>query len=244
MTPPLTLTEQEQKASAKRCVWVGMVLLTTDPARIIGFCVPDKGTSIEHATEATVLPTESQALRAVVAVDSKHNQYFALVNQKDGLCEGFKVDLKQVYFFPEFRDDKETAEAKREIKFSDKIKEWKNGVMAKQHAEVKANHRVQESRGKIGSSTLSLPMRASTRNQVQALGATYELTNASWALDALSQVLSQYDADLKSAPSWRFTGLHTLVSIGKEFTEDDAIQAVKDISVRKQSRLLIDRIRY
>lgn len=68
----------------------------------------------------------SLAAQWVAGLNSTTNQYVALINLKNGLCKGFKVDARAVYIFEEFRNDKKTAKANQESQLSDKIKEWKN----------------------------------------------------------------------------------------------------------------------
>jgi len=230
--PPLALTDEEKNGADNRAIWVGMALPATDISKTQGLVLPPKRSSIDMATDVTVIPTDPQALRVVVGIKTTQNKFCALVNPERGVCEGLRVKLSDVFFFTEFRDDRDTAEAQRESGWSLTITKWKAEVMAEKTSQTKANRRVQDDRTRSANmSKLHVPWKESIRNQIQALAVTFDLTNASWTLEALDKILTQCDEDLKYAPAATFTGLHQLFAVDQDFTDADVENALKDTIV-------------
>lgn len=80
-----------------------MFLPSFDPAKADGFIQPTKGMSIAADTEVSTIPTQQDALPVVVEVSSAQKRYAVLVSRRNGLCEGYRVERQDVYFFSELK---------------------------------------------------------------------------------------------------------------------------------------------
>ena len=202
VAPPLTLTPEEQSLQGGvRVVWVGMCLPKVDPKAINGFVLLSKRTSITTGNNTTVIPTHPGALRVVVDLRSAQNKFSALVNQDNGLCEGFRVNLKDCYFFDEFRDDGLTSDAQREASWANKVREWRVSSTAKDSNEDTR----QASTRSIVANYVDVPRQHSFKNEIAAYAALYEMESAARAVEALRASLMRYENDLKSRPAATFT---------------------------------------
>lgn len=75
--PPLALTDEEKNGADNRAIWVGMALPATDISKTQGLVLPPKRSSIDMATDVTVIPTDPQALRVVVGIKTTPGTNFA-----------------------------------------------------------------------------------------------------------------------------------------------------------------------
>ncbi|KAL8796626.1 MAG: hypothetical protein Q9195_001016 [Heterodermia aff. obscurata] len=217
--PSLDLTEAERNESDFKILWIGLYI--DGPLDPSGHVLPMKGASINSGTMVTVHRTNERALRVGVDIRSGgQNKLYALINQVSGLCEAVRLPASEVFFFPEFRNDDLTAEALRASAWGSTIRVALAGIGAKAAATKKARQRTQ-THGEENSN--QEPFKEDVRNSVRALGATYHLTTAPWALDALEKVLTMLDDDLRSRPEpLKFFNLNLLFSIDEEFAEANA----------------------
>ncbi|KAL9036315.1 MAG: hypothetical protein Q9180_004367 [Flavoplaca navasiana] len=79
-----------------------------------------------------VVPTDPEAIRAVVRCTSKHNKVYGLVDSQEGLCEGLVVPFDETFFFTEFRNDGVLATTKRTTMWSGLIHEHLHGAQSRQ----------------------------------------------------------------------------------------------------------------
>ena len=131
--PPLTPTHEELSTdrSAIGAIWVGMrpsnasEYLKNPSEKSKGCSVNTIGVKVE----LVVLKQDDQALRVVAPMDRETASYYALVDQKDGLCTGVSVVITEVFFFPEFRVDEDTSNQKRKSSWSDLVRKAINPLV-------------------------------------------------------------------------------------------------------------------
>ncbi|KAL9039732.1 MAG: hypothetical protein Q9180_002353 [Flavoplaca navasiana] len=164
--------------------------------------------SVKDGKNVTVIPTQPDALRFVVSPKAAQNKYYGLVNKQDGLCEGLRVDSKEVFFFEEFRDDDLPAEIA--------------------HQEDTARDQKERS---FVATYLEVPFENDIKNQVRALAATCEVLPKPWVLTKMLTVLNKYDKDTQNAPGATFSGLHRAFSKDLAMQDHDREKALEDILV-------------
>ncbi|KAF2143350.1 uncharacterized protein K452DRAFT_317509 [Aplosporella prunicola CBS 121167] len=75
-----------------------------------------KGSTIADLTTFPLIETDPQALRVVVPLrNCPFTMAYALVNPVNGLCQGYKISKRDIFFFKEFRDDMLNSIKKRKI---------------------------------------------------------------------------------------------------------------------------------
>src|SRR5436190_23223016 len=68
-----------------------------------------KGNTIVFNKGFMKLPPDPHALRVVAPIGKENANYYALINQENGLCMGIHVEIDEVFFFAEYRDDTLTS---------------------------------------------------------------------------------------------------------------------------------------
>jgi hypothetical protein len=115
--PPVKPSDAELAFHAAENVgiWVGMIPTQRQIPAVVG---KNRGKCVNtldpEGVNFNLLPTDQTALRVVAPVNKKSASYYALVDPDDqGLCRGLLVDVSEVFFFSQYRDDNETAVATR-----------------------------------------------------------------------------------------------------------------------------------
>ncbi|KAL8690287.1 MAG: hypothetical protein Q9218_004237 [Villophora microphyllina] len=215
----MALSVQEQTGSGPRALWVGILLPGFDPTTMPDYRHPQLRTCVADDNSGTVIPTQTTALRVVVLVDGGNvNKYGALVNSQRGLCEALRVPAKDVYFFPEFRDDSVVDMGKRLEASSLKINQWKS-INSK--AKPGPAQPAPEPKNQVDDPKFVV-------NDIEALLSTFEVTQATWPLVELKRLLEERLPELRDNPVATCRGLRTVLSVHRNCGDDDVKRAVED----------------
>ena len=77
----------------------------------------------------TIIATDAKALRVIVPMNRDTATYYVLVDpDKQGLCSAFNVDLTEVFFFPQYRNDAQTDTQKRKSEWSQLVLKFSNPI--------------------------------------------------------------------------------------------------------------------
>ncbi|KAI9794755.1 MAG: hypothetical protein M1816_002883 [Peltula sp. TS41687] len=149
--------------------------------------------------------------------------FYVTINPQDGVCETQLVDLEEVFYFPEFRDDSLTATEKRRQSWNKIIRDHISQQLkeATKPEDIKFSRKVQAAR-------INVPWKNSLANEIQFLVASYSISPERWILETLLDVLKKADADLTYQPPMKYMALHKLITNKKEFSDGDAVRAVKE----------------
>ena len=138
-------------------LWVGMLLSTpapkTDTKKRFAHIIPASTASEVEPTAGSrrskrknsktnweakpeegrhIVPTDPEAIRAIVKYTSKHNKVYSLINSQEGSCEGFIALLNDTFFFSQFRNDGILAITKQTSVWSGLIHQHLHGAQSRQ----------------------------------------------------------------------------------------------------------------
>lgn len=105
-------------------VWVGMRPSQALDYRSKTSSSQPKGASVEVNDGFIYLEHDPNALRVIAPLRKRHANYYSLINQdQDGLCNAVHTPMKEVFFFPEFRDDIATSWSLRRSTWAAKVRQ-------------------------------------------------------------------------------------------------------------------------
>ncbi|CAL8583333.1 hypothetical protein XPA_008958 [Xanthoria parietina] len=198
-------------------LWIGMAPTTETGTK------GKKGIAISSLEDPHLLPHEPNAQRVVVsATSTKMTHSYVLVDQVDGLCDGYRVALDKCHFFSEFRDDDLTAAEKQRSTWSAIIREHISGSQSKASgpSSISKSHNRAEIR---------VPWLLSRTYEIKALAAQYCDKREPWILKELYQIATSIDPDYTHAPPPKNVGIRALSDTRIEIFPEDAIDIVEEI---------------
>ncbi|KAI4227426.1 MAG: hypothetical protein L6R36_002447, partial [Xanthoria steineri] len=179
--PPVTPTAAELDLNigdGGDCLvlWIGMAPTTEIATK------GKKGIAISSLKDPHLLPHEPNAQRVVVsATTTKMTHSYVLVDQVDGLCDGYRVALDKCYFFSEFRDDDVTSAERRRSTWSAIIREHISSTQSKASgpsSTSKSHNRAQ----------IRIPWLLSRTYEIKALAVQYCDKRGPWILTELYKI--------------------------------------------------------
>ncbi|KAF2716722.1 hypothetical protein K431DRAFT_307562 [Polychaeton citri CBS 116435] len=147
-----------------------------------------KGVSINNLRTTELATTDQTALRVVCPRSKETVVYYALVHEDEQtkICDGVMVDISQVYFFPEYRNDDDTAVSERKSNWPKKVFE-----LLVESNQAKADPTRTYDRTK---SQVDRPL--SIASELGSVMAKYSLTEAPQHLDNIQDLVRKLDPEV------------------------------------------------
>ena len=137
----------------------------------------------------TVIKPDPNALRVVADVNAQNTRLYRLANpDQSGLCQGIRVNIEEIWWAPEYRDDNETRIEQRRQKWPNKVQQYLDALLV----------RNSERTARPSKYTQLTPPNtlANTAREVAALTSDYRIKPSSNVLRQILERLRQLDPDL------------------------------------------------
>lgn len=225
----LTPGTQELGSKENSCIWIGMLPqnamdYTSDALKASkDHGAQKRGQSIRAGQSPLIIANDLSALRVVVVFAHEQNKFFALINEKEGLSEAWRVKLEEIFFFSKFRDDDITSREQRGAVWSQKIKEYKDQIGKEVPQQPRREHARHD----------TLRVRKNFENELQGLLATYLRDPREVYLKAMQVAVQKADADLQHRPL-AGEAIMAFVECKVEINQDLLQAAYDDMTVRSQ----------
>lgn len=228
-SPSVRPSEEElaETSTLPTVLWVGMMPVEAPKYRTkankskatpanAALAKSNRGKSIAEGT-LTILDHDPKALRVGVSLKvEKSVAFYVLIDQQDGLCETALIDLEEVFYFEEFRDDTLTAVEHRR-------KQWNALIRTHVHSsrDADAKPEITFSRS-LAATRITVPPQISAAHELQSRAAAYLATGSAQHLEQMIQLLQDIDPDLSYRPRAGNEVLVKLLDLNKDFTLHDA----------------------
>lgn len=186
-----------------------------------------RGGTIKNASSAFIVPFDGKALRVVVSLKPEAStmiKFYALINQKEGVCTGYNVSRDEVFFLPRFRDDSLTSVEERRSKWTQLIRDHTRKFTNESEPPKPAPSKAYDSK-------IEVPFYRSRTNEIQLLVATYAISNDPSILEDIQRILESMNEDLAYALPTSNVALNKLIKFDEEFSLEDGKQLIEECEV-------------
>lgn len=189
-----------------------------------GARTPRKGSSIEDTKGGGffLLVQDKNALRVVAPIGKDNANYYALINQDDGLCTGIHIDIEEVFFYPEYRGDDTLTS------IQDRRATW--GRIVREAIKDKSIEKVTFVKG-YDKRRFNVTPTLSLATEVVSLAAAYELGANKTVLSQMLSILNDLDPDSKYEPPVTNRGLRDMLTRQDKMSLLDCEVVVNEIAV-------------
>lgn len=97
-------------------LWVGIRFLVDYD---FGLPPAQDGSGADQYLGGRTIEHDSDILRVIARTCGANTNYYCLANQKGGLCTAYRISIKEIFFFDEYRDDTVTTTWRRKAAWSE-----------------------------------------------------------------------------------------------------------------------------